>query len=126
MKTPSNAPNKQKTGEAPAATTQALQVVPSVPLTPLSGTTTTAAPRSTDPAAKAPRITTTHDALPVEMWSPLSKLIQTWCYLGLMRTKDLPNNSMPGRRRSPSLVSPIRVSPKGIVGCPAPGDGSTR
>ncbi|KAL0461154.1 UNVERIFIED_CONTAM: hypothetical protein Slati_0003000 [Sesamum latifolium] len=60
METPSNAPNKQKAGEAPAAaTTQALQVVPSASLTSLSGMTTTATPRSIDPAADAPRITAT-------------------------------------------------------------------
>ncbi|KAL0421055.1 UNVERIFIED_CONTAM: hypothetical protein Slati_3128400 [Sesamum latifolium] len=40
METPSNTPNKQKAGEAPAAaTTQALQVVLSAPLTSLSGQT---------------------------------------------------------------------------------------
>ncbi|KAL0373418.1 UNVERIFIED_CONTAM: hypothetical protein Sradi_3257500 [Sesamum radiatum] len=68
METPSNAPNKQKTGEAPAAaTTQALQVVPSAFLTSLSGTTTTATPRSADPATDAPRITATQITPPVEL-----------------------------------------------------------
>ncbi|KAL0366877.1 UNVERIFIED_CONTAM: hypothetical protein Sradi_3577800 [Sesamum radiatum] len=50
METPSNAPNKQKAGEMPAVTTQALQVVPSASLTSLSGTAVTAMRRSTDPA----------------------------------------------------------------------------
>ncbi|KAL0446077.1 UNVERIFIED_CONTAM: hypothetical protein Slati_1735600 [Sesamum latifolium] len=68
MKTPSNTPNKPKAGEAPAAaTTQALQVVPSAPLTSLSGMTTTAMPRSTEPAANTPRIIATQDAPPVEL-----------------------------------------------------------
>ncbi|KAL0355716.1 UNVERIFIED_CONTAM: hypothetical protein Sradi_4018500 [Sesamum radiatum] len=45
----------------------ALQVVPSTSLTSLSGTTTTAKPRSTDPTADIPRITATPDAPPVEL-----------------------------------------------------------
>ncbi|KAL0445417.1 UNVERIFIED_CONTAM: hypothetical protein Slati_2264400 [Sesamum latifolium] len=67
MKTHSNAPNKQKAGQAPvAATTQALQVVPSASLTSQSETTTTTMPRSTDPGVDTPRITATQDAPPVE------------------------------------------------------------
>ncbi|KAL0440249.1 UNVERIFIED_CONTAM: hypothetical protein Slati_2507900 [Sesamum latifolium] len=77
METPSNPPNKQKAREAPAAaTTQALQVVPSAPLTSLSGTTTTATPRSTDPAADTPRIPVTQDALPVELSPTLIGTLQ--------------------------------------------------
>ncbi|KAL0402074.1 UNVERIFIED_CONTAM: hypothetical protein Slati_4237300 [Sesamum latifolium] len=68
METPSNAPNKQKVGEAPAATTQALQVVPSAPLAPLSRIAATTTPRSTDPAIDTPRITVTPDA---HQWSCL-------------------------------------------------------
>ncbi|KAL0404540.1 UNVERIFIED_CONTAM: hypothetical protein Sradi_2094800 [Sesamum radiatum] len=65
---PSNAPNKQKAGEAPAAaTTHTLQVVPSASLTSLAGATTTAAPRPADPAADTPRITAVQDAPPVEL-----------------------------------------------------------
>ncbi|KAL0401762.1 UNVERIFIED_CONTAM: hypothetical protein Slati_4206100 [Sesamum latifolium] len=76
MKTPSNPPNKQ-TGEAPAAaTTQALQVIPSAPLTSLSGTTTTTTPRLTDPVADIPRITVTQDAPPMELSSTLLETLQ--------------------------------------------------
>ncbi|KAL0430848.1 UNVERIFIED_CONTAM: hypothetical protein Sradi_0710800 [Sesamum radiatum] len=65
---PSNAPNKQKVGEAPAAATnQALQVVPSTSLTSLAGVTTITAPRPADLAADAPRITAMQDAPPVEL-----------------------------------------------------------
>ncbi|KAL0455771.1 UNVERIFIED_CONTAM: hypothetical protein Slati_0916300 [Sesamum latifolium] len=73
---PSNTPNKQKAEEAPAATTQALHVVLSAPLTPLSGITTTVAPRSTDPAANTPRITATHDAPPAELSPTLLGTLQ--------------------------------------------------
>ncbi|KAL0292948.1 UNVERIFIED_CONTAM: hypothetical protein Sradi_6963900 [Sesamum radiatum] len=68
METHSNPPNEQKAGEVPAvATTQALQVVPSAPVTSLSETTTTTTPRSTDPAADIPRITVIQDAPPMEL-----------------------------------------------------------
>ncbi|KAL0456224.1 UNVERIFIED_CONTAM: hypothetical protein Slati_0961600 [Sesamum latifolium] len=77
METPSNLPNKQKAGEAPAAaTTQALQVVPSAPLAFLSVTTTTATPRSTDPAADTPRITVTQDTPCVELSPTLLGTLQ--------------------------------------------------
>ncbi|KAL0420622.1 UNVERIFIED_CONTAM: hypothetical protein Slati_3085100 [Sesamum latifolium] len=74
---PSNPPNKQKAREAPAAaTTQAPEVVPSAPLTFLSGTTTTVMPRSTDPAADTPRITVTQDALLLELSPTLQGTLQ--------------------------------------------------
>ncbi|KAL0444750.1 UNVERIFIED_CONTAM: hypothetical protein Slati_2197700 [Sesamum latifolium] len=77
MKTPNNTPNKQKAGEIPAAaTTQALQVVPSASLAYLSGATMTIMPRSTDPAADAPRITATQDAPPVELSPTLLGTLQ--------------------------------------------------
>ncbi|KAL0415852.1 UNVERIFIED_CONTAM: hypothetical protein Slati_3417100 [Sesamum latifolium] len=77
METPSHGPNKQKAGEAPAAaTTQALQVVPSASLASLSETTKTATPRSADPAADAPRITATLDAPPVELSASLLRTLQ--------------------------------------------------
>ncbi|KAL0320060.1 UNVERIFIED_CONTAM: hypothetical protein Sradi_5267500 [Sesamum radiatum] len=60
METPDNLPNKQKAGEAlAAATTQALQVVPGAPLTPLFGAAAVASPRSENSAADAPRIVIT-------------------------------------------------------------------
>ncbi|KAL0412192.1 UNVERIFIED_CONTAM: hypothetical protein Slati_3808900 [Sesamum latifolium] len=67
METPSNAPNKQKAGEAPAATTQTLQVVPRASLTSLSRTAETATSRSTDLATDAPRTTISPDTPPVEL-----------------------------------------------------------
>ncbi|KAL0303258.1 UNVERIFIED_CONTAM: hypothetical protein Sradi_6193900 [Sesamum radiatum] len=66
METPTNTPNKQKAGEAPTATTQDLQVVPSASLTSLSGAATTATPRSTDPTIDTFRITVFSDA---HLWS---------------------------------------------------------
>ncbi|KAL0288333.1 UNVERIFIED_CONTAM: hypothetical protein Sradi_7100000 [Sesamum radiatum] len=72
MEMPTNAPNKQKAREAPAAaTTQALQVVPSASLTSLSGATTTTAPRPADLVADIPRITAVQDAPPVELFPTL-------------------------------------------------------
>ncbi|KAL0434957.1 UNVERIFIED_CONTAM: hypothetical protein Sradi_0203600 [Sesamum radiatum] len=67
METPVNTPNKQKAGDAPGATTQALQVVPSAFLSSLSGTAVTVTPRSRDPATDAPSITVTPDAPPAEL-----------------------------------------------------------
>ncbi|KAL0303166.1 UNVERIFIED_CONTAM: hypothetical protein Sradi_6184700 [Sesamum radiatum] len=67
METLVNTPNKQKAGDAPAATTQALQVVPSVPLSSLFGTAATATPRSKDPATDALRITVIPDAPSAEL-----------------------------------------------------------
>ncbi|KAL0437546.1 UNVERIFIED_CONTAM: hypothetical protein Sradi_0462500 [Sesamum radiatum] len=74
---PSNPPNKQKAGEAPtAATTQALQVVPSASLTSLARATTTTALRPADPAADTPRITVVQDAPPVELSPALLGTLQ--------------------------------------------------
>ncbi|KAL0434784.1 UNVERIFIED_CONTAM: hypothetical protein Sradi_0186300 [Sesamum radiatum] len=75
METPSNAPNKQKAGEAlVAATTQALQVVPSTSLTSLSGAATTTTPRSIDPVVDTRRITSTQDAPLMELSTLLGTL----------------------------------------------------
>ncbi|KAL0402469.1 UNVERIFIED_CONTAM: hypothetical protein Slati_4276800 [Sesamum latifolium] len=77
METPSNAPNKQKAREAPAAaTTQALQVVPSASLNSLSEMTRTATPMSIDPTADTPRITATQDAPPMELSPTLLGTLQ--------------------------------------------------
>ncbi|KAL0287068.1 UNVERIFIED_CONTAM: hypothetical protein Sradi_7132200 [Sesamum radiatum] len=74
---PSNAPNKQKVGEAPAAaTTQALQVVPITSLTSLAGATATAPPRPANPVADALRITAVQDAPPVELSPALRGTLQ--------------------------------------------------
>ncbi|KAL0288180.1 UNVERIFIED_CONTAM: hypothetical protein Sradi_7103300 [Sesamum radiatum] len=66
METPTNAPNKQKAREAPVATTQVLQVVPSTSLTPLSGTVTTTMLKSTNQTVDTPRIIVSPDP---PMWS---------------------------------------------------------
>ncbi|KAL0308873.1 UNVERIFIED_CONTAM: hypothetical protein Sradi_5829600 [Sesamum radiatum] len=75
METLTNAANKQKAGETPVVTTQALQVVSRTPLTPISRSTTTT-PRSTDPATDTPRITVSQNSLPVELSSNLLGTIQ--------------------------------------------------
>ncbi|KAL0407310.1 UNVERIFIED_CONTAM: hypothetical protein Slati_4044900 [Sesamum latifolium] len=67
METPTNAPNKQKAGEMPVVTIQALQVVPNAPLTSFFRTAATMMPRSTDPATDTPRITVSPDAPPMEL-----------------------------------------------------------
>ncbi|KAL0458849.1 UNVERIFIED_CONTAM: hypothetical protein Slati_0512100 [Sesamum latifolium] len=77
METPSNAPNKQKAREAPAAaTSQALQIVPSASMTSLSGMSTTATPRLIDPTADTPRITVAQDTPPVELSLTLLETLQ--------------------------------------------------
>ncbi|KAL0373517.1 UNVERIFIED_CONTAM: hypothetical protein Sradi_3267400 [Sesamum radiatum] len=75
MERPNKAPNKQKVGETPAVTTQALQVVPSVSLTSFSGIAATTTPRLTDLATDTPRITATPDAPPAKLsWNLLGTL----------------------------------------------------
>ncbi|KAL0339597.1 UNVERIFIED_CONTAM: hypothetical protein Sradi_4476500 [Sesamum radiatum] len=76
MKIPANVANKQKVGETPSGTTQALQVISSTPFTPLSGSTTTAMPRSTDPTMDTHRIIVSPDAPLVELSSDLLGTIQ--------------------------------------------------
>ncbi|KAL0435228.1 UNVERIFIED_CONTAM: hypothetical protein Sradi_0230700 [Sesamum radiatum] len=77
MEIPNNLPNKQKAGEAPAAaTTQALQVVPGAPLTPLFGIATAASPRWANPASEAPRIVITQDAPHLELSPTLLETLQ--------------------------------------------------
>ncbi|KAL0427110.1 UNVERIFIED_CONTAM: hypothetical protein Slati_2885800 [Sesamum latifolium] len=89
METPSNAPNKQKAGEAPAAATQALQVVQSASMTSLFGTTATTTSRSTDPATDTSRTTITPDAPPVELpESPRNSSADD--YLSHSRATDTP------------------------------------
>ncbi|KAL0405961.1 UNVERIFIED_CONTAM: hypothetical protein Slati_3910000 [Sesamum latifolium] len=75
METP-NTPGKQKVGETPIVTTQALQVVWSTSLTPISRLTATATPRSVDHAADLPRITVSPDAPSVELSSNFLGTIQ--------------------------------------------------
>ncbi|KAL0374126.1 UNVERIFIED_CONTAM: hypothetical protein Sradi_3328300 [Sesamum radiatum] len=71
------APNKEKAGEAPvAATTQALQVVPSMSLTSLAGATTTATLRPADLADDAPRIIVVQDTPLVELSPTLLGTLQ--------------------------------------------------
>ncbi|KAL0286816.1 UNVERIFIED_CONTAM: hypothetical protein Sradi_7138600 [Sesamum radiatum] len=67
MEIPTNTLNKQKAGEASAATTQALEVVPSAPLASLTGRAATIALRSTDPTTDTPRITVNPNSLPAEL-----------------------------------------------------------
>ncbi|KAL0383729.1 UNVERIFIED_CONTAM: hypothetical protein Scaly_0660200 [Sesamum calycinum] len=76
MKTPANVANKQKAGETPSGTTQALQVISSTPFTSLSGSTTTATSRSADPAMDTYRIIVSPDAPLVELSSDLLGTIQ--------------------------------------------------
>ncbi|KAL0420480.1 UNVERIFIED_CONTAM: hypothetical protein Slati_3070900 [Sesamum latifolium] len=102
METPTNAPNKQKAGEAPAATTQALQVVPSMSLTSLSRTATTATPRSTDPAADTPRIIVSPDASPVELSSDLLRTIQQMITLAIREQLAV---LVPAQVKTPAEVS---------------------
>ncbi|KAL0444773.1 UNVERIFIED_CONTAM: hypothetical protein Slati_2200000 [Sesamum latifolium] len=75
METPS-APSRQKARPIPVVTTQALQVVSSTSLTPISGSMPTATPRSTDPPVDPPRTTISSDAPPVELSSNLLGTIQ--------------------------------------------------
>ncbi|KAL0386809.1 UNVERIFIED_CONTAM: hypothetical protein Sradi_2562700 [Sesamum radiatum] len=73
METLTNVANKQKAGETPNDTTQALQVGLSAPFAPLSGSTMTATPRSTYLATDIPRILVSLDAPPVELASKASR-----------------------------------------------------
>ncbi|KAL0407614.1 UNVERIFIED_CONTAM: hypothetical protein Sradi_1695800 [Sesamum radiatum] len=76
MKTHTNAQGKQKAGETPIFTTQALQIVSSTSLTPILGLTTTTTPRPANPAADPPMITISPDAPFVELYSNLLGTIQ--------------------------------------------------